>query len=99
MSDYCLNSNHIIYFSSSGFPYSLGCVFPYKLSLLAIWCIFCWIFVVSSMLIGRTCEVRISEYYYGQLCKKIETYGRDIKVLEKELKQASETSHFPQRIR
>ncbi|RHZ58773.1 hypothetical protein Glove_368g8 [Diversispora epigaea] len=42
----------------------------------------------------RTCEVRISEYYYGQLCKKIETYGRDIKVLEKELKQASETGHF-----
>ncbi|CAG8653727.1 10990_t:CDS:2, partial [Paraglomus brasilianum] len=41
-----------------------------------------------------TCEVRISEYYYGQLCKKIEAYGRDIKVLEKELKQASETGHF-----
>ncbi|CAG8693870.1 15863_t:CDS:2, partial [Acaulospora morrowiae] len=57
-----------------------------------------WIFIQENLRMrvfrGRTCEVKISKYYYGQLCEKIWTYGRDIEVLERELKQASETGRF-----
>ncbi|CAG8638498.1 778_t:CDS:2, partial [Diversispora eburnea] len=41
-----------------------------------------------------TCEIKISEYYYSQLCMKIESYGHNIIELKEELERAANNGHF-----